>query len=78
MNKATLDYLRYEYYPPNASEEKRADCLVMTTVLEELEHAMSLVDGAYDVVELHQPETPAQVEWKARWLEQARKLVPQG
>lgn len=35
--------------------------------------ARSLLDGCYEVVELFNPETPSQVEWKQNWLEGARK-----
>lgn len=35
---------------------------------EELSKALSLIDGAYEVVELFKPSTPAQVEWKKDWL----------
>lgn len=35
--------------------------------------ARSLLDGCYEVVELFDPETPSQAEWKQKWLEGARK-----
>ena len=35
--------------------------------------AQSLIDGAYDIIELWKAESPAQIEWKKRWLENARK-----
>ena len=33
-----------------------------------LAKAISLIDGAYEVVELFKPSTPAQAEWKREWL----------
>lgn len=36
--------------------------------------AVELIDGAYDVVELWQAESPAQVAWKAAWLAKAKEL----
>lgn len=35
---------------------------------------LSLVDGCYEIIEIYKPQSPAQVEWKKRWLEKARKL----
>lgn len=37
------------------------------------EDARSLIDGAYEIVELFEPKCPSQVEWKRKWLESARK-----
>ncbi len=34
---------------------------------------LELVDGAYELVELYQPESPAQEAWKRNWLEKARR-----
>jgi hypothetical protein len=39
---------------------------------------LTLVDGVEDIVELFKPESPAQVEWKNRWLSKARKLINNG
>lgn len=36
--------------------------------------ATSLVDGAYNIVELWEAETPSQIEWKRKWLNDARIL----
>ena len=35
--------------------------------------ARSLLDGCYEIVELFNPETPSQIVWKQKWLEEARK-----
>ena len=35
--------------------------------------ARSLIDGAYEMVELFETKTPSQIEWKRKWLESARK-----
>jgi hypothetical protein len=35
--------------------------------------ACSLIDGAYEVVELFPAESPSQIKWKADWLAAARK-----
>ncbi len=34
---------------------------------------LELVDGAYELVELFKPESPAQEVWKRIWLEKARR-----
>lgn len=34
---------------------------------------VELVDGAYEIVELFNATSPAQIEWKRAWLEKARK-----
>lgn len=38
-----------------------------------LEEMLSLLDGAYDVVEIWKAETPHQTQWKSEWLKIARK-----
>lgn len=38
------------------------------------ERAVALVDGAYEVVELYQPKSHAQEEWKREWLRRAREV----
>lgn len=38
---------------------------------------LSLIDGAYDVVELSKSESPAQKEWKKEWLAKARMVGAQ-
>lgn len=40
---------------------------------DQLAKAISLIDGAYEVVELFKPSTPAQVEWRKEWLALAAK-----
>lgn len=35
--------------------------------------ARSLIDSAYEIVELFETKTPSQIEWKRKWLESARK-----
>jgi len=32
---------------------------------------LELIDGAYELVELYKPESPAQEAWKRNWLEKA-------
>ncbi len=34
---------------------------------------LELVDGAYELVEVYKPESPAQEVWKRTWLEKAGK-----
>ena len=34
---------------------------------------VELVDGAYEIVEIFNATTQAQIEWKRAWLEKARK-----
>ena len=35
---------------------------------------LSLIDGAYEIVELFIAKTPAQFEWKREWLKKAREV----
>jgi hypothetical protein len=35
----------------------------------------TLVDGAYDIVELDWVETPYQKRWKKNWLKNAKKAI---
>lgn len=35
----------------------------------------TLVDGAYDIVELHKVETNYQMVWRKNWLENAKKAI---
>jgi len=37
----------------------------------------SLIDGAFDIVEMFNAKTPAQVIWKRDWLMRAARIVPQ-
>jgi len=34
---------------------------------------LELVDGAYELMEVYKPESPAQEAWKRNWLEKARR-----
>jgi hypothetical protein len=34
---------------------------------------LELVDGAYELVEMFKPDSPAAETWKRDWLEKARK-----
>jgi hypothetical protein len=40
----------------------------------QLEKAIELVDGAFEQVELYNPESDAGREWKQRWLSMAKEL----
>lgn len=40
-----------------------------------IEEAISLLDGCYEIIELYEPKSPAQVEWKNNWLEKAKKNI---
>lgn len=47
----------------------------LKTLIEELcNDRLRLIDGAYEIVELYKPQSPAQEEWRKRWLEDARSL----
>lgn len=46
-------------------------------VSEREDELASLVDAAFEIVELYKPSSPSQVQWKKDWLSKARKLVPQ-
>lgn len=39
---------------------------------------LELVDGCFEIIEIWKPQSPAQKEWKERWLEKARKLGASG
>ena len=34
---------------------------------------LELVDGAYELVEVYKPDSPAAEAWRRNWLEKARK-----
>jgi hypothetical protein len=36
--------------------------------------AIELLDGAYDIIEIFDAKTPAQIAWKKAWLIKAREL----
>lgn len=36
--------------------------------------SLELLDGAYDIIEIWNAATPAQIEWKKNWLVKAREL----
>ncbi len=40
----------------------------------DLASAVSLIDGAYDIVEIWKPEGPYNTTWKRQWLERASEL----
>jgi len=44
------------------------------SALELAEQAIELVDGAWEVVELYKPKSPAQAAWKRDWLRKAREV----
>lgn len=76
-NQSTLEFVK-EIDKLLTGDEVRSDYTPIITALKEsrdrLDELLSMVDGAYDVVEIH----PATVgtynsEWKKRWLEKARK-----
>lgn len=56
-------------YPPEMSDA----ALAYRDLEFNYDDARSLLDGCYEIVELFNPETPSQVEWKQQWLESARK-----
>lgn len=38
------------------------------------EKAIALVDGAWEIVEMFQPKSPAQEAWKREWMRRAREV----
>ena len=40
---------------------------------ENINEMRSLIDAVYDLVYIFKPSSPAQEEWKKKWLETARK-----
>ena len=51
---------------PDEFETKPDDSLTLT--------AIELVDAAYDLVCAYVPSSPAQIQWKERWLRNAKAL----
>ena len=53
-------------------------CVIMATFRDPIEKhagsAVSLVDGAYEIVELFKPQSPAQAKWRESWMAQARGI----
>jgi hypothetical protein len=45
---------------------------------DDIEEMRSLIDGCYEIVELFQAESPAQIAWKENWLSKARKFGASG
>lgn len=45
------------------------------TEVEKHDKTRSLLDGCYNLVEIWKPESPAQVEWKHRWLKEAKEVI---
>lgn len=35
---------------------------------------VELIDGAYDIIEIWNAESPAQIAWKKAWMAKAREL----
>ncbi len=46
--------------------------LTREQLLKTIAEMRSLIDGAYEIVELFDTKTPSQVEWKKKWLQNAR------
>jgi hypothetical protein len=40
---------------------------------ERLQRMLELLDGAYDVVEIWEPQSPSQVKWRQEWLVAAKE-----
>lgn len=38
---------------------------------------LSLLDGAYEIVEIWKATSPSQIEWKKKWLKRVDELCPQ-
>ena len=41
---------------------------------QEFDEVISLLDGAYTIIEIWKAESPAQIEWKKNWIESSRKI----
>jgi len=48
--------------------------ILLWPATDEGDEALSLVDGAYEIVELYKAESPAQKAWKKRWIKRANAL----
>lgn len=47
------------------------------SVLAREQTMMSLLDGAYEIVEMWKATVPSQFVWKENWLRKVRELCPQ-
>ena len=41
--------------------------------LKNLAELVGLVDGVYEIIFVHKPQSPSQKKWKEDWLEKAKK-----
>lgn len=57
------------------NENKRKMCSCGPTYSSDPSVALvELIDGAYDIVELWDAKTPAQITWKKAWMKKAKEL----
>lgn len=73
MSDAALSYRDLEFERDDIKEWLHELALDWQVLFTKYEDARSLLDGCYEIVELFNPETPSQIEWKRKWLEDARK-----
>lgn len=60
--------------PPVGHEEGKKAIAELAVIKAELSTAKELVDGAKNIVELHDSVSPAQSEWRAEWLRSQRTI----
>lgn len=51
----------------------REHCAILDEIKDQMIEMVSLLDGAYDIVDRYNAETPSQKQWKEDWLQRARK-----
>ena len=67
MNKEA--YRKKKLAEARAEREKFLDI-----IRKDPQAALQLIDGAYEIVEIHPPGGPAGVKWKKEWLAAARYM----
>lgn len=73
MSDAALAYRDLEFERDDIKERLHELALDWQVLFTKYEDARSLIDGAYEIVELFEAKTPSQIEWKRKWLGAARK-----
>lgn len=59
--------------PTDTTTEQKMLAIAMAKD-EQIQELLSLVDGAYEIVEIYKPESPSAIEWRKRWLARANRF----
>lgn len=68
-NNSPFDVMPYESIVLDTSKQF---CKILD-LQDKYKEAQSLIDGAYEIVMMHEVKTPAEIKWKEDWLKNARK-----